>query len=217
MPLFLLCCSEDDGCSWNLRGQPVIRLEVKWITLHDCAAEGAEGQQRTLQRKSKRQGSWFEQSCWLTLQSHCNVADNSPQVRLEAWRAAGTCCHSLKVTISQCRQVLDTALPLGLCISERFSNHLCCSHKSGKNKNKYESTYRLQHSHPASELIFSTNHTACNHPLQNKSPTIFSAWAKKSLFHSRFEYANAFFFFFCPFQTSWFLPCTWKAKAELVL
>lgn len=123
------------------------------------------------------------------------MADNSPQVRLEAWRAAGTCCHSLKVTISQCRQVLDTALPLGLCISERFSNHLCCSHKSGKNKNKYESTYRLQHSHPASELIFSTNHTACNHPLQNKSPTIFSAWAKKSLFHSRFEYANAFFFF----------------------
>lgn len=133
-------------------------------------------------------------------ESHCNVADNSPQVRLEAWRAAGTCCHSLKVTISQCRQVLDTALPLGLCISERFSNHLCCSHKSGKNKNKYESTYRLQHSHPASELIFSTNHTACNHPLQNKSPTIFSK--PKSLCSTAGLNMRMHFFFFCPFQTS---------------
>lgn len=162
-----------------------------------CGGCGGPAKNATEKKWETRELVWAVLLADIT-ESHCNVADNSPQVRLEAWRAAGTCCHSLKVTISQCRQVLDTALPLGLCISERFSNHLCCSHKSGKNKNKYESTYRLQHSHPASELIFSTNHTACNHPLQNKSPTIFSAWAKKSLFHSRFEYANAFIFFFVP-------------------
>lgn len=97
---YLLCFSEDDGCSWNQRGQLFIRPEVTLNSLHESVGVGAEGRWRRLQWKSKRQGSEYECFCWLTLQSHI-VMQQIIACRSD-WGAASTCCHSFKVTVSLC-------------------------------------------------------------------------------------------------------------------
>lgn len=120
----------------------VIRLVVKWNLLHDCESEG---KWRMLERKSNRQGSESKRLLADITESHCNAADNSFQVRLWAWGAAGPCCHSFKVTISRCQHkpllwlhsVLSLRVLECVCVSDDLKQsalhqHWSCSHESGK-------------------------------------------------------------------------------------